>query len=404
MPASAAAREPLLTAPFLRLWSFSFLAFFAAFQLFPTIPFRILELGGTRATAGSFLAVYTWASALSAPLTGAVADRFGRRRVLLAAGWAFVAASVAYGAATSLPLLLAAAVAHGVFWSGLLSASGALIAEVIPLSRRTEGLGYWGVAPTAAIAVAPAVGLWVYGFGWRAVTWEVAGLSLVLVALAAAVREGVGPARAPAGEPLVSWRVIASASGILVTAFGYGGITSYVALLSIERHIDPPSLFFTLFAVTVVLGRLLLVRHADRRRPEVLLYPSLLAIPPALALLAVASSRLSLAASAVLFGLGMSGAYPAFMTWVLGRTAPERRGATFGSVLLAMDAGIGLGSLTIGQLAEAAGYRGAFLAAAAVALLAVPLFLLARRLLPAAPPSEAAIPPPPPARHPQATR
>ena len=82
--------EPLLTAPFLRLCAFSFITFLAAFQLFPVVPFRILELGGSRATAGLFLAVYTWTSALSAPLTGALADRIGRRRTLLLSGSAFV--------------------------------------------------------------------------------------------------------------------------------------------------------------------------------------------------------------------------------------------------------------------------------------------------------------------------
>ena len=64
---STAQREPLLTVPFMRMWSLSFFTFLSAFQLFPTIPFRILALGGTKAEAGLFLGVYTYAAALCAP-------------------------------------------------------------------------------------------------------------------------------------------------------------------------------------------------------------------------------------------------------------------------------------------------------------------------------------------------
>jgi hypothetical protein len=76
-------REPLFTRDFIRLWLFAFVTFFSAFQLLPTIPFRIIELGGTKATAGMFLALYTYACAFAAPVTGSIADHIGRRRVLL---------------------------------------------------------------------------------------------------------------------------------------------------------------------------------------------------------------------------------------------------------------------------------------------------------------------------------
>jgi hypothetical protein len=67
------------------------------------------------------------------------------------------------------PQLLGAARAaffHGLFWSGLLSASSAYMTEVIPESRRAEGIGYWGMATMLATAVSPGVGLWMYGHGW----------------------------------------------------------------------------------------------------------------------------------------------------------------------------------------------------------------------------------------------
>jgi len=381
-------REPLLTWPFLRLCLLSFVVFIAAFQLFPTIPFHLLTLGVGRGGAGLFLTVYTWASALSAPFTGALADRFGKRRMLLVACVAFAVFSLLYGIVRPVPLLLAVACVHGFFWSGMMAASGALVVEVIPLSRRTEGIGYFGIAATAAIAVAPAIGLWVYHWGWRTVTVELAGLALAVLAMAWRVRETAPPVGAEHAPPrlheAVSWRVMASASGLFLVALGYGACTSYAALLAVERHIAPRSLYFTVFALTVIGTRTLLPALADRGGAVRLLLPSFLLVPPGLLLLALAQTPAALAAAAFVFAAGFGSAYPAFMSWVLARTDARHRAATYGSVLLAFDTAIGTGSLVVGRIAQATSLRVAFSSLAALSALAVPAFLLTRRLLPAA--------------------
>jgi MFS family permease len=319
---------------------------------------------------------------------------------------------------TSIPLLLAVAALHGVFWSGMLSASGALAIEAIPIARRTEGIGYAGLAPTAAVAVAPAVGLAIYRLGWWALAAELVALSLVLVLLARRVRETApaadaaverataatpaargeaATAEASTGEPraagargwirrlgtTVSWRVIAVASTIYLMALGYGGVQSYAALLAIERGVRPASLFFTAFALTVVASRIVVGRIADRRGPLVLLLPALLLAPTGYALLAFARSAASTLVAAMVFALGFGTAYPTFLTWVLARTDARRRGATFGSVLFALDTAIGSGSLLVGWVGARAGLGTAFLAAAGAAALALPAFLATRRLLPA---------------------
>jgi hypothetical protein len=85
------ARDPLFTPRFAMLWVYAFVTFFSAFRLLPAIPFRILGLGGSKAEAGWFLSVYTFASAFSAPVMGSLADHFGRRRFLITASILFVA-------------------------------------------------------------------------------------------------------------------------------------------------------------------------------------------------------------------------------------------------------------------------------------------------------------------------
>lgn len=379
LPGSRTSSETLITPAFVRVFAFSFTTFFSAFQLFPVVPFRILDLGGSTAAAGSFLGLYTAACALSAPLTGAFADHAGRKRVLVGGASLFVLFSLLYGVVEAWPLLLVVAAFHGVFWSAVLSSSGAVITETIPESRRTEGIAIWGLASTAAVAVAPAVGLAVYrSVGWFGLCLEMSALSAAMAVLASRVRGGESRAQGPLPpfRELIDLRVMAAAISLLVVAFGYGAITSYVALLSIERRITPPSLFFTVFALSMILVRFLTARLGDAHGPRALLFPSLALIPPAVALVATSGSRSSLAVAAVIFGAGFGGAYPGFASWALAYTDPQRRGATFGAILWAFDSGIGLGSIVTGQLAQRFGYRVAFLSAAAVGALAIPLFLV----------------------------
>lgn len=376
--------DRLFTRRFASLWLFQFGTFFSAFQLLPVIPMRMVDLGGSKATAGLFLFVYTFASAFAAPITGTIADHIGRRRMLVLASLLFIVFSLLYGVVPWLPLVLVIGVIHGAIWSGILSSASAIMTDFIPASRRTEGLGYWGLAPTAAIAIAPAVGLYVYEFGWLALCVEIAILSAIMAVWGSRIPGGVttnDDAKFPRVAELWDPQVIRTSISFTVVSFGYGGITSYVALLSKERGIQPESLFFTVFAITIVAVRVLTSRIGDRFGPKVLLYPAFVAMPLAFGLLSIAATRGQMIGAAILFGIGLGASFPAFMTFVVTHTDDAKRGRTFGSVILAFDTGIGLGSFVIGLIGERTSLGTAFAAAAVLSCLAIPIFVTTSKRL-----------------------
>src|SRR3954451_18424768 len=88
--------DRLFTPRFFVMCGYLFTVFLSAFQLLPTAPFHILALGGGTAAAGLFLGFLTYASSLSAPLTGSLADRVGPRRILIVASIAITGFSTAY--------------------------------------------------------------------------------------------------------------------------------------------------------------------------------------------------------------------------------------------------------------------------------------------------------------------
>ena len=381
MPAPGRAAEPLFTPRFAGLWTYAFITFFSAFQLLPAIPFRILELGGTKAEAGWFLSVYTYASAFAAPVMGSIADRIGRRRMLISSSIVFIGFSVAYGLIRNLPLLLLVAAIHGAIWSALISAASAIISECIPESRRTQGIAWWGLSSTAAIATAPAVGLFIHHrFGWLVLCIELAVLSTIMAAAALALQSASDhEPHAFTAKEAWDWRVIGVALSLTAYTFGYGGVTSYAAIVAVERHITPVSIYFTTFAATTMLVRIFASPLGDRIGPKPLIYPSLGLIPIAFAILSVAQTRAQMIASAICFGLGLGVAYPAFVTFILGATDARRRARTFGSIIWAFDTGVGTGSLVLGAIGESFGLGRAFQVAALVGCLSIPIFAVASR-------------------------
>ena len=378
-------RERLFTPRFFVMCAFSFTVFLSAFQLLPTAPFRILALGGSKFAAGMFLGFLTYASAFSAPLTGALADRAGKRRMLLTCSLVIAGFSMAYAWSHSYRVLLVLVLAHGVFWSGLLSASAAYITDIIPESRRAEGIGYWGLATIVAIAVAPSIGFWVYGHGWIWLCATTGALNLVMAAIAFVLPEPHAPAWM-GGERfftrrLLEWRVLVVSLTLFLYSFGYGGVTSFSALYADANHVVPKGIYFTVLAVVVLTTRPLSVPLGDRIGHKKVFLPSLVLIAVGLAILAWGGTRPWLVASAVVFGMGFGTAYPVFAAYVMRHVAPSRRGAAFGGILAAFDTGIGTGSIALGWIIEHRGFPAAFATAAVLAALSLPYFLVTAGLL-----------------------
>ena len=361
---------------------FSFTVFLSAFQLFPTAPFHILDLGGSTFSSGLFLGFLTYSSAFSAPLTGAYADRVGSRRVLITTSLALVVFSLLYAVITDVRLMLALVLVHGVFWSGLLSASAAYMTNLLPERRRAEGIGYWGLSTLLGVAVAPAVGFWLYSRGWLWLCISGAALNLMMTLIATQLHDDQ-----PKPKPVVhgrkrgvlEWRVLIISITLALYSFGYGGITSFTAMYADANGVAPKGIYLTTLAIVILLTRPILGRLGDRFGYTRVFIPCLVLITAGLAVLAFGGTRSLQLLSAVIFGVGFGTAYPTYIGYVMKGVSAERRGAAFGAVLAAFDTGIGTGSTTMGWIIGRYGFATAFGVAAALAALALPYFLFVDR-------------------------
>jgi MFS family permease len=376
--------DRLFSPRFFVMCGFTFTVFLSAFQLLPTAPFRIHDLGGSTFASGLFLGFLTYASAFSAPLTGAISDRIGRRRTLVVASGVILLCAIGYALTTSYRVMLALVVVHGLFWSALLSASAAYLTSLLPERRRAEGIAYWGLSSVAAVAVAPPIAFWLLQHGgWRWICVSCGSLNILMGAIAWTLDRDQPPTHhlANSPSPWIEWRVLVLSLTLFLYSFAYGAITSFSAVYADAIGVSPKSLYLTVLAVVILLSRPLSGPLADRIGYRRVFMPSLVLIAAGLTILAAGSTRGSLVLSAIVFGLGFGNAYPAFVAYVMRDVTAARRGAAFGAILAAFDTGIGTGSTSVGWLIERYGFSTAFGTAAVLSAIALPYFVVVDRRL-----------------------
>ena len=388
--------ERLFTPRFFLMCGFTVTVFLSVFQLIPVSPFHLRDLGGGALASGLFLGFLTFASAWSAPLTGALADRIGRRKTLVLSSLGLAGFSASYAFIGDYRVLLALVLVHGVVWSALLAASAAYLTGVLPPARRAEGIAYWGLSSVLAMAVAPTVGFWMYRHSWTWLCIGTTALNLLMAWIAWKLPGDAAavPRRATEGlwhGPLIERRVLVLSLPLFLYAYGYGAISSFSAVYADALGVAPKTIYLTTLAVVTLLTRPFLGRLGDRIGYRRLFLPCLVMMAVGLFVLPFASTALHLAASAALFALGFGSSYPVFAAYVMRDVGETRRGAAFGAILAAFDTGIGTGSTLTGWLGGRAGFPAAFAVAAVMAALALPLFLFVDRRY--GPRADLAVPP-----------
>jgi DHA2 family multidrug resistance protein len=114
------------------------------------------------------LTSYLVANAIILPMTGWLAGRFGRKRLLLLAVTGFTTASFFCGLAPSLPFLIFFRIIQGACGGGLQPLSQAVLLESFPAEKRGQAMAFWALGIVVAPMLGPVVGGWLTdNYTWR---------------------------------------------------------------------------------------------------------------------------------------------------------------------------------------------------------------------------------------------
>jgi DHA2 family multidrug resistance protein len=126
------------------------------------------EMGATQEQIAWVLTSYIVATAICMPLTGFLAQRFGRRRLFVASVVGFTLASMACGAATSLGQIVMFRLLQGAFGACLVPLSQAVLLDTWPRERHSAVMAVWGVGVMLGPILGPTLGGWLTEYhSWR---------------------------------------------------------------------------------------------------------------------------------------------------------------------------------------------------------------------------------------------
>lgn len=382
--AQPAAPARLLTPAFALVWASAFGAFVSIGAQLPVLPrYAAGPLDAGAVGIGLAVGASSLTALLFQPLAGRIADRRGRRRIMLA-GTALVAVMIAaYTLADGLATLVALRLVVGVGEACWFVGAATIVADLAPASRRGEALSYFTLAAYGGLVVGPLVGDTVRSLaGYDAVWLTAAGCAALAFVLALRLPETRQEhEQAPSGRWIYTPAVPAGLV-LLAALMSFGGFNAFVALYALEVGVERTGLVFATFAGVVVVVRSLGARLPDALGPRRAATVALVGLAAGMAVIAASSSPAGLFAGTIVFSFGQALAFPALMAFVVEGAPAHERSAAVGTLSAFVDLALAAGAVLLGGVVAATGYRGAFLAAAAVA--AGGLLLLARLPAPSA--------------------
>ncbi|MBO8129246.1 MAG: MFS transporter [Peptococcaceae bacterium] len=372
-------RPPLWTRDFILICIYNLIIFISFQMLMPTIPVYVAALGGNdEIIVGLVTGFFTVSAVLVRPWAGQGLDRYGRLGIWLVGAAVFVLAVVGYNWALTIPLLLALRVIHGAGWGVVTTAGATAATDLIPPPRRGEGMGFFGLGANLGMAVGPAMGFFlVTWLGFPTLFWSSAALALVGLLLITAIRLPEVHVKKGGSAPAL-WEPTAVKPALLVffATFVYGGVATFIILYGLQQGIPNPGIFFTVYAITLIITRPVTGALFDCYGHRVVLIPGFLLLGAGMVILSLTANLLTFLAAAVISGLGFGFIHPALQALAVARCAPNRRGAAQATFTASFDVGIGIGSVLLGALAQFIGYSDMYLAAAGMAVIGLLVYLM----------------------------
>lgn len=373
-----------------KLWTRNFIALvgangllFAGFHfLLPTLPLYAASIGASGAEIGIITGIFGFSAIFTRLFTDTGVRKLGKKKCLYLGLICSFLATLSYDIFTSVYSLIAARILHGIGFGLSSTFAAALVADVIPAQRRGEGIGYFGLGSTVAMAIAPALGVMLLTDFNADALFFTSMLVTFLAAVSAKICNSK-EAPLPMEEKHISiknklYEYGTGIPAILTILFGaaYGSVNTFVAMMANEAGIENAGLFFIVGTVFVFISRPFGGRIFDSKGGFWVILPGGILYLAGLCILISSGSLMMLLTASVFYGLGGGLLLPSLMTWMLNVVAPDRRSGASATFYNMLDIGTSSGIILLGSLAGSIGYIRMYYYVVGVMVLFIAFFLL----------------------------
>ena len=366
----------------------NFSLFFAFYVLTPLLPLYLSEhFGATKDMIGLVLSGYTITALVIRPFSGYMVDSFPRKTVLMIAFGAFAIFFAGYLAASTLLLFTIVRTLHGGPFGTLTTANATVAIDVLPSSRRTEGIGYYGLSNNLAMALAPTIGIWIFQLTksfeflfWLALVVACAGW-LVDATVKLPSKEIIRNKTKLSLDRFFLLRGWLLGLNMVAFGFSFGVLSNYLAIYGKEVMgiTGGTGTYFLLCSIGLMASRLQGSKALRQGRVTYNAGSGMVISLVGYTLFILVPNDVGYYSSALLIGLGNGHMWPAFQNMTINVAQNNQRGTANSTILISWDIGMGLGILLGGVIAEYFGYGAAFWTVVAVNATGVLTFFAATK-------------------------
>lgn len=362
--------ERVLTRPFVLAVLAILGVSFPIGMLLPVLPlFAKGPLGTGSVGVGVAIAAASPTALLVQPLAGRLADRRGRR-ILVIVGPLIVAASVAsYTFVDTLAALALLRLVTGIGEGAVFVGAATVVTDVAPETRRGEAVSLYSLGVWGGLAIGPVVGETILSHGSYDAVWlAAAGCALGSAFAGLSLRE-TRPATTEAPQSrLIHPAALAPGLVLIASAFGFAGFNAFVGLYARELGLSGAGWVFFVYSAIVISIRIFGRRLPDRLGAKRASTAALALLAAGLLGIGLWQTPVGLYVGTAVFAAGTALAFPALLTLAVDRADVSERSSVIGTFSACIDVGFALGALSLGAVAAVTGYSGVFVAAALAAV------------------------------------
>lgn len=379
-------KSKLWTKDFIIVSSINFLLTLVFYLLIVIIGvYAVAEYHATASQAGLVTGIFIVGTLIGRLFIGRSIDLIGRKRTLFIGLILYILSTTLYFIHFGIGFLLITRLLHGITLGIASTATGTIVAQIIPGSRRGEGIGYYSMSATLATAIGPFVGLYMSQHTSTQIIFILC-LVLGIISLITAffvyvpVLEGATKTNETKGFKLSQFiepKAVPIALITLVVAFCYSSVLSFINFYAIEIDlVSAASFFFLVYSIAVLISRPFTGRLMDVKGANYVMYPAFIFFTAGMLLLGFAHSSLLLLAAGILIGLGFGNMQSCTQAIAIKLTPAHRMGLATSTFFIFLDAGLGFGPYLLGFFIPITGYSTLYMILGVVVLVSSALYFL----------------------------
>ncbi|WP_241558898.1 MFS transporter [Oceanobacillus halophilus] len=378
-------KTPLWTRDFIMVSTSNFLLFISFYMLMVTLAvYSVDNFHASQSEAGLASSIFVLGALLIRPIAGKIIETVGKKKLLIIGLALFLVFSLLYFPISDLTILFLIRFVHGFTFGICTTATGTIAADIIPVIRRGEGMGYFATSMNLAMAIGPFLGLIIIQYfpdkTIFVVTTLFAVIALVATLFLQVPKEETKARNIQKGFQISDYMEKSTIPiGVLmvVSGFVYSSILTFLTTFAKEINlVDAASFFFVMYAVFLLISRPFTGKLFDLRGENAVIYPSIVLFGIGLVLLSQSYIGVTLLVAGAVIGIGFGTLQSSAQTVAVNKVPKQRIGLATSTFFVFYDFGIAIGPFLLGFLLSLTGYRGLYLTMAAIAFSSIFIYYI----------------------------